>query len=333
MENKNIFISYKNDGEGNNFGAILCSYLEEMGYDVYFNLNERSAGDFPERLRKHVEACVDFLLVVTKPCLEQLKKHEKVDWIREELLLAHKSGKNIVPLLMPGVDFPKDKDEMPEDLSFLPHKEAIKMFEPYNKSPLECLVGCIKSVPNKNKQRSFEINEERGLMFNREDNQRNISFRADTLINSFSIIFEEVSSLINDTEKVSEIFFSSGYSSGKRFADRINDQWPYGNSFNEVKEKLNKWCNFDSSVGWGRFFIDFDYNEETDSVGGVLRIEEAFLVDRNNKHNICNYIKGYCTGVIEVFVRSAKIELVCKECPMKSCFKTACVFEIKTKGI
>ena len=35
--NKDIFISYKNDGEGNNFAARICSDLEKLGYEVYYN--------------------------------------------------------------------------------------------------------------------------------------------------------------------------------------------------------------------------------------------------------------------------------------------------------
>lgn len=48
---KDIFISYKNDGEGNNFAARLESALSAKGYTVYFNPNEQHAGSFPERLR------------------------------------------------------------------------------------------------------------------------------------------------------------------------------------------------------------------------------------------------------------------------------------------
>lgn len=52
MEQKrDIFISYKNDGEGRNFAARLCEDLKKAGYTVYYNPNEQHAGSFPERLR------------------------------------------------------------------------------------------------------------------------------------------------------------------------------------------------------------------------------------------------------------------------------------------
>lgn len=150
MENKkDIFISYKNDGEGNNFAARLCAHLKGMGYDVYYNSDEQHAGNFPEILRDAVRNCKDFLLILTQACLDQLKRHDKVDWIREEVLTAYNNKKNIIPLLMPGVTMPKDKNEMPEDLRFLPDKNAIVMPESYDKSPLDTLLSWMNSKPEK----------------------------------------------------------------------------------------------------------------------------------------------------------------------------------------
>ena len=129
---------------------------------MYYNPNEQHAGSFPERLKYAVESCKDFLLIVTQPCLEQLMKHDKIDWVREELLTAYKSNKNIIPLLMPGVSMPKDKDDMPEDLRFLPDKDAVSVFEPYDKSPFENILCWVKSLPvNKEKHRNiFQSNSD-----------------------------------------------------------------------------------------------------------------------------------------------------------------------------
>ena len=159
---RDIFISYKNDGEGRYFAKGLSDLLKSMGYEVYYNPDEQHSGKFPDRLRKAIEECKDFLLVLTTPCLEQLMRHDKIDWVREELLTAHRNGKNIIPLLMPGVSMPKDKDDMPDDLQFLPDNDAINISEPYDKSPLDILTKWINSKPEKNDQyrNSFNNNRE-----------------------------------------------------------------------------------------------------------------------------------------------------------------------------
>lgn len=145
-----------------------CADLEKVGYEVYYNPNEQHAGSFPERLKKAVVACKDFLLILTQACLDQLMKYEKIDWIREELLTAHRNGKNIIPLLMPGVVMPKDKDDMPEELRFLPDTDAVSVYEPYDKSPFDSILAWMKSNPtNKEKyrdvfqsNRDYDINED-----------------------------------------------------------------------------------------------------------------------------------------------------------------------------
>ena len=160
---RDIFISYKNDGEGIHFAGRLADKLKNIGYEVYYNQYEQHAGDFPEELREAVKNCKDFILIVTQPCLDQLIKHEKIDWVRDELLTAHRSGKNIIPLLMPGVSMPKDKDDMPDDLRFLPDKNAITFPEKlYDKSPFDILMEWMNSKPEKNDQyrNSFNNNQE-----------------------------------------------------------------------------------------------------------------------------------------------------------------------------
>lgn len=115
-----IFISYKNDGEGNNFAARLKENLDRSGYSVYFNSHEQRAGSFPERLRDAVSGCKDFILLLSEGCISQLTANHSVDWIREEILCARKANKNIIPVLIGNAVMPSDKTEMPESLQFLP---------------------------------------------------------------------------------------------------------------------------------------------------------------------------------------------------------------------
>ena len=166
--NYDVFISYKNDGEGLNFAAKIYSDLKKMGYNVYYNMEEQHSGSFPENLKNAVESCLDFILVITQSCLDQLIRHEEVDWVRTEILLAYANNKNIIPLLMPGVSMPKDKNDMPEDLRFLPDKNAVTVFEPYNISPLDRTIKFMSAKPSNSQQfkdtfqsnRSYNVNED-----------------------------------------------------------------------------------------------------------------------------------------------------------------------------
>ncbi len=132
---KDIFISYKNDGSGNQFASRLCQDLEASGYSVYFNSKEDRAANFPERLKSAITDCKDFVLVLSQGCMDQLKRNEDIDWIRTEILAARENKKHIIPILLEGVELPKDANEMPEGLRFLPHIDALKFPEQYMTSP------------------------------------------------------------------------------------------------------------------------------------------------------------------------------------------------------
>lgn len=142
---KDIFISYKNDGSGNQFANRLFRDLEEMGYSVYFNPNEERAHSFPERIKQAIENCKDFILIISEGCLAQLKRNDAVDWVREEILIAHKLGKHFIPILMEGVKMPKNTGDMPPELQFLPHIDAIPFPEQYLYSPFSTLLEILKA--------------------------------------------------------------------------------------------------------------------------------------------------------------------------------------------
>lgn len=142
---KDIFISYKNDGSGNQFAARLSQDLEYSGYSVYFNSREEHATNFPERLRTAIEGCKDFILVLSQGCLVQLKRNDPIDWIREEILTARRAQKHIVPILIENAELPKDATEMPESLRFLPYIDALRFPEQYLQSPFSELQHVVYS--------------------------------------------------------------------------------------------------------------------------------------------------------------------------------------------
>lgn len=175
----------------------------------------------------------------------------------------------------------------------------------------------------------FEYNSERGVMINPEDHERNVSFRTDTFVNMMGGIFAKVKDLVGE-EEAESIFFDSGYSSGRNFAERNDSRWDMGFTKEGLQAKFDKWCQFDSAVGWGKFSAIVNYDEANDTISGTICINEAFIVDSKNKRKICAFIKGYCTGVTEVLLKS-DVELVCRSCPMQSRLGTKCVFEFELK--
>ena len=203
---------------------------------------------------------------------------------------------------------------------------AVTPYLPKKESPKVVDTATMAAQPT-NTTTVFEYIASRGIMINPEDRQRNVSFRTDTFISMLGGIFDNVVAL-GGLDKARAIFHETGYTSGRNFAQRLNSSWEFGEGGTaSIASKLRKWCEFDSNVGWGRFDVNVNVDEETGDFEGELTINECFIVDRKERKQICEFIRGYCEGVIETLL-CVNVKLECIECPMKNRFKSVCKFRI-----
>ncbi len=142
---RDIFISCRYDGTGDNFAARLANDLEGFGYSVYFDPNEAYTQDFPSHIQDAIRDCQDFILILSAECIDRLIANEPVDWVREEILAAKQYGKTIVPILLERATLPKDETAFPEKLRFLLHISAIKFPLNYVVSPLTVLLNKLQA--------------------------------------------------------------------------------------------------------------------------------------------------------------------------------------------
>jgi predicted hydrocarbon binding protein len=205
--------------------------------------------------------------------------------------------------------------------------EAILPLLPLQETPKPAPAFAKEASVAPNPTKVFECIPERGIMINPEDHQRNVSFRTDTFISMFSGIYDGVVDIVG-SERAAEILYATGFQCGQAFAARLNSQWELSSGrMMTVADKLKKWCEFDSDVGWGKFTVAVEIDEEEGRFRAELAINECFIVDRKGKRPVCGFVKGYCAGVIETLI-GAPVVLQCSSCPMKSLFKSACRFEV-----
>lgn len=333
---RQVFVSYTQADKTIAFG--LVDFLEKNNILCYIAPRDIIGGrNYASEITDFIKGCNQVLLIASKDI-------NNSDHVLNEITLITDEKKKLIPI------FTEDFELSSEFKYYLGRQQRIiaypERFNTYYNKILDTVMAnlpkCTFSpvtfapepeetvMPNVKKSTVFEYYPGRGVMINPEDHQRNVSFRTDTFINLMGGIFDEVEKL-SDNSEAQRIFFNSGYTSGKNFAERIESQWNDGTSFEDIKMKFEKWCKFDSTVGWGHFSADIYLDEAKDCIYGTIHINEAFIVDTRNKRKICSFIKGYCDGVVETFLNSCEIELTCRECPMNSRFKTKCVFDFKTK--
>ncbi len=331
---KQVFISYPSPSKAAAYE--ITEYLEKNGIKCFIAPRDIDGGKtYASALMTAINECGIVLLIASKAINESEHVLNEVDAIVNK-------KKPLLPVFIENFEM---KDEYryylgrkqwvtayPDSLSsyYTQIYDAVMENLPADKRPDLMHSQEPKEAEAVNKTTVFEYNSERGVMINPEDHQRNVSFRTDTFVNMMGGIFEKVKELVGETD-AENIFYESGYSSGRNFAERINSQWDTGFSAQGVQMKFDKWCRFDSAVGWGKFSATVNFDEEKDTINGTICINEAFIVDNKNKRKICAFIKGYCTGVVEILLNSADVELVCHSCPMLSRLSTKCVFEFTLK--
>lgn len=324
---KKIFISYKSDNRDIAFKMV--DYLEDKGLDCFIAPRDITPGrNYASCLTEAMTECETAVLVAS----ELINDSEHV--LNEIDVLVSKK-KKIIPFFL-------EEFELCDDLRYyLGRKQWVNAFPGYPEEYFKKLADTIdpnllfkaekpsmEVIPSgdeANTKTIFEYNASRGIMVNPEDHQRNVSFRSDTLLNLLGTIYRDVASKVSE-ESAEEIFYNAGYEGGHGFGERLCAQWEDSDA--SIVDKLAKWCEFDSKVGWGKFSINMSIDEETGTLEGTLRISESFAVDNKNHCHTCAYMRGYCEGVIEAFCYGVPIKLTCKECPMKNRFKNACVFSI-----
>ena len=93
---KTVFISYRHT----NVAWALFVYQDLLinGFDVFFDYESISGGDFETIILDNIRARAHFLVILTPSALERC--HEPGDWLRREIETAIDEKRNIVPLMM-----------------------------------------------------------------------------------------------------------------------------------------------------------------------------------------------------------------------------------------
>lgn len=125
MEKKyDIFISYRRKG-GYETAKHLYDLLTRDGYSVSFDIDTLRNGDFDVSLLSRIEECKDFILIVDQHAFDRTVDtsfDRNKDWLRCELSHALRHNKNVIPIMLAGVEgFPEN---LPSDVAAVAKKNG-----------------------------------------------------------------------------------------------------------------------------------------------------------------------------------------------------------------
>lgn len=137
-----------------------------------------------------------------------------------------------------------------------------------------------------------------------------------------------------DQDTARQAFFSAGYEAGRKFGDRILEKWDLDFPEDSIMIRVNRWCDFDSDVGWGRLTNNLAIDEQKGRISGVIRLLDNFQTYKRAEanHSDCSLMFGYIKGVMESLCSGVPFSVECKreQCPLSNPFKRerGCTFQV-----
>ena len=100
------FISYRRE-TASDLASLLKVQLENNFHKrIFIDIKELQVGRFDEALLRRIEDTPNFILILSKSSLDRCQ--EKSDWLKREIVHALETGRNIIPIMMKGFEFPTE---------------------------------------------------------------------------------------------------------------------------------------------------------------------------------------------------------------------------------
>jgi formylglycine-generating enzyme required for sulfatase activity len=142
---KTVFISYRRT----DVYTALAVYenLKNRSYDVFFDYQSISSGDFEQIITSNIRARAHFLLILTPTALDRC--NEPGDWLRREIEIAIEERRNIVPLFFRGFQFgyPAVEEKLTGKLNSLSRYNGLNVHEDYFDEAMQRLRTQYLNIP------------------------------------------------------------------------------------------------------------------------------------------------------------------------------------------
>jgi len=112
---------YRRDS-GSTVARLLQAKLIQNRLRVFLDVDNLNPGQFDGALLNRIAETANFIVVLTPDCLNRCA--DEHDWLRQEIAQALRTNKNIIPVIMPGFEFPKP-EALPVDIADLATYQAV----------------------------------------------------------------------------------------------------------------------------------------------------------------------------------------------------------------
>jgi hypothetical protein len=232
-------------------------------------------------------------------------------------------------------------------IEVLPNQEEInRIYEEFHTKRMQVmlLLGLDPSTDAQIGLKLFDLVKDRGLLFNQSDGTRNVSFKVATFANLLTQIHKAIRDRVvpngdsQPNQVAEDVLRVSGYDCGIRFGTEMYESLQRHRMVLTDTQKVDRWCEFDSDVGFGRFHNHLNFTRDNKKhlfqVSGSIGLSDNFLilnvVAKDTAH-LCSFMTGYIQGVLEkMFRTSFDVEHTLMECEQGNPVNNQSIFRIKS---
>lgn len=132
------FISYRRE-TGSDLAMHIHDRLQLKGINSFFDIESMKCGKFNEQIYQKIEECPNFILILTKDCLNRCNNYD--DWVKCEISHAIKLNKNIVPIITKDFVFP---NTLPNEIEPIRYYQGISANNEFFDYMIEKLIKMMK---------------------------------------------------------------------------------------------------------------------------------------------------------------------------------------------
>ena len=118
LEPDGVFISYRH-ATGQHLAGRINDFLDGEGFKPFLDVDGLRSGHFDDQLLREIERRPHFVLICTANSLDGCSRDG--DWVRREISHAIRMGRNIVPIVDRGFEWPDRKGLPPEIADICTH--------------------------------------------------------------------------------------------------------------------------------------------------------------------------------------------------------------------
>jgi len=136
MDVYDVFISYRR-AHGSESARLIRTELQQYGLHIFLDVDDLRPGNFEEEILQRIANTPSYIVILSSGSLDRCVDQE--DRFRQEIAQAIITGRNIIPILMPGFEFP-EKQSLPNDIQELRLYQSVT----YSHEFFEAMIGKIK---------------------------------------------------------------------------------------------------------------------------------------------------------------------------------------------